>query len=165
MRTSNNSTKIAALAVAPLLVLVITIITTSALSQHAMAQQPNSDKPFAVGAITTLQGEHVSFAAHTNPKGGYSGHVVMDIAGYGTDSGPVSCFMPTSANSALISFDVKNGPGTGNTRTIMVVDNGEPMGNGLGPDMYSNCGIENPCSVQYGCSSETIIRGNIVVGH
>jgi hypothetical protein len=50
MRTSHNKTKLAVFAAVPLLTLAIAIIT-SAFSHTAMAQQPSSSHPFAVGSV------------------------------------------------------------------------------------------------------------------
>jgi hypothetical protein len=164
MKMLQNRTKLAALAAAPLVGLAFAIIA-GAFTQHASAQQPNSNKPFAVGAITTAT-EHVAFAAQTNPKtGAPSGHVVQELA-TGTDSGPVMCFQP-SGNMATISFYVNSGPDAGNYVTFMVVDNGPPGVGGVSPDMYSDCGNQGSsgnCGTN-NCMMEPIVNGNIVVSN
>jgi hypothetical protein len=156
---NNSTSKLAVIAVVPVLALTIALIG-GAFTQHASAQTPNSSRPFAVGGFTTLT-EHVAFAAQTNPKTGLPlGHVVQELAN-GTNSGRVTCFQP-SGNMATISFLVDTGPDAGQYVTFIVVDNGEPT-LGVSPDMYSDCGPQNGNCGTDMCTSQTILRGNIVV--
>lgn len=161
MKTSQNRTKLAALAAAPLLALAIAIIAGT-FTQHASAQTPNSNKPFAVGGFTTVS-EHVAFAAQTNPKTlAPTGHVVQELP-TGTNSGAVTCFQPMG-NMATISFYVKTGPDAGQYRTFTVVDGGEPK-MGVSPDMYADCGNQNSNCGTDNCMAQPIVRGNIVVSN
>jgi len=160
MKSVEHKTKLAALAAAPLLALAIALIG-GAFTDKAIAQTPTTNKPFAVGAFTTLT-EHVAFAAQTNPKTNLpSGYVVQELAS-GTNSGAVKCFQP-SGNMATISFFVNRGPDAGNYVSFIVVDNGEPT-MGVSPDMYSDCGNQGSsnCGTS-NCMAQTIVSGNIVV--
>jgi hypothetical protein len=153
--------KLAAIAVVPVLALTIALIG-GAFTDKAMAQQPNSNKPFAVGGFSTLT-EHVAFAAQMNPKTGAPiGHVVQELA-TGTNSGKVMCFQ-TGGNTALITFFVDKGPDAGMYRTFLLGDGGEPS-MGISPDEYYECGNQNNNCETANCTFQPISRGNIVVSH
>jgi len=151
--------RLAAFAVAPLLALTIALIS-GAFTQHASAQTPTTNHPFAVGAFTTAT-EHVAFAAQQTSSTHLSGHVVQQLA-TGTDSGPVTCLQVMS-NMATVSFTVTNGPDAGQIRSFTVVDNGAPM-MGVPMDTYADCGNQGTteCGTN-NCMSEALISGNIVV--
>jgi hypothetical protein len=129
------------------------------------AQNPPSNKLFAVGAFTTAL-EHVAFAAQTKPKGGFAGYVVQEFLTTGeTDSGPVTCLqpVPTASREAFVTFFVKNGPDAGMYRSFLVADLGEPV-MGVPPDGYADCGTQTSnCPSSATCSNQPLIRGNIVV--
>jgi hypothetical protein len=161
--------KLAAIAVVPVLALTIALIG-GAFTDKASAQTPNTKKPFAVGAFTTMF-EHVAFAAQQNPKTddplAATGHVVQQLAN-GTNSGPVTCFQP-SGNAAYITFLVKNnGPDAGDYVTFYVMDGGYPM-LGVSPDTYIDYGNQgsNNCFNTCGnyCPPQMILSGNIVVSN
>jgi hypothetical protein len=170
MKTSRKTTKLAAFAAAPLFALAITIIT-SAVSQHAVAQNPPSSKTFAVGAITTATLDHVAFSAHINPKSNLatdvSGYVVQEYADGTSNSGPVTCLQTFSNTMANITFLVKNGPDQGQYRTFIVVDGGQPVMGVPTMDRYSDCGNQNIiCGGGGAACTDALqppIRGNIVV--
>jgi hypothetical protein len=161
MKMFENRTKLAALVATPLIAFAIALIG-GAFTQHASAQTPNSKKPFAVGAITTMT-EHVAFAAQQNPKTtdpmAATGHVVQELA-TGTNSGKVTCFQP-SGNTATITFLVDKGPDAGMYRHFFVIDLGEPS-MGVSPDQYYGCGATNT-NCGGSCMYQPILRGNIVV--
>ena len=80
--------KLATFAAATVMAAVFALIV-GAFTGQALATPPGGSNAFAVGGITTVDG-HVAFAAHRNPNGSYSGHVVQDS--FGTSrSGPVDC--------------------------------------------------------------------------
>jgi hypothetical protein len=149
-------------------------VVASAVAWQAMATPPsgggsagNSNNAFAVGGITTLDG-HVAFAAHQNPNGSYSGHVVQDS--FGTSrSGPVDCLfvVPLSGgNHATIQWHVTHSDNpaevNGQPRLFEMCDYGEPTG-GVSPDYFVDLGeSNNGCRDNQFCGSP-FIHGNIVV--
>jgi hypothetical protein len=165
MRTTTLfPSKLAALGAAVLVTGAFALLV-GAFTDKAMAQNPsggNSDSSFAVGGFTTMvTGQHVAFAAQSNPKkpGTYAGHVVQEFIDGTSNSGPVTC-LSVSGNFAVISFAVKNGQGP--YRTFVVEDNGEPTMQ-MSMDTYRDCGLSNgDCSGN--CPApENVLRGNIVV--
>lgn len=128
MRMSQNRTKIAALAAAPVLAVAVAL-TGGVFTHHAVAAA--SLEQVAVGGITLMDGGHVAFAAHvliknvtTSPTFHYSGYVVQEDAMGNSMSGPVTCAF-VSDNKARVIWTVNHSdtggwvkPGSSMLRTM-----------------------------------------------
>jgi hypothetical protein len=173
MRIFGNKSKLAALAVAPVLVLVL-MLAGGVFINHAVAgpSAGNSNNAYAVGGFTVMTTfEHVAFAAHQNPKSptAWTGHVVQDTA-TGSRSGPVFCVAVDTSGmypKARVIWEVKQSDfnDVGAIRQFDVTDRGEPV-MGVPPDLYTDrleCALGGDCDCLAGDGFNPLLHGNIVV--
>jgi hypothetical protein len=164
MKISENKSKLAALAAAPVLALAIALIGGTFATQQALAGGGGPHQ-FAVGGFTAMDTSQVAFAAQFNPQtGSYAGHVVQtDMSGV-SRHGPVTCLTTDGVSSAVVVWTVTksdNPADVGTMRAFEVMDGGEPP---TGMDMYKDRGTDT-----FGCSFDVmgtyvpVVRGNIVV--
>ena len=165
MKISENKSKLAVLAAAPLVAVALTL-AVGTLTQQAVAA-PNLAHGFAVGGFTAMDLSHVAFAAQIVVKNNftvnYSGHVVQEDATGASRHGPVRCVYVNGTQASVLWEVTKSDVDpneVGQFRSFVVIDGGEPP---AGSDLYADRGADNNCYPEGNEVYQPILRGNIVV--
>lgn len=165
MKISENKSKLAVIAAAPLMAVALALVAGT-LTQEAVAA-PTQLHQFAVGGFTTLFTQsHVAFAAQIvvkNFTASYSGHVVQEDATGATRHGPVDYCVYVSGSQAVVVWTVSKSDidpfEVGTQRSFVVIDGGQPSG----PDYYADRGNNTNCYPDGSESYQPLFSGNIVV--